>query len=164
VNDHPPSGSPAAKRPPWRFLGGILLFIGLIFLGLGIEEWRYASGGEIVQGTVLRKMATSGKGRGSSSAWYVIYRFTPRQGPVLEGKDEVFPDRWRILEEGGPVEVEYLSSAPETNRVPGERLSASTYSAIGGILLLTSAVLLFMGVRKRPSPYHHGPLQGTKVE
>jgi hypothetical protein len=54
-----------------------------------------------VHGTVLGKAATSRKGRGSSSAWYVMYRFTTQQGQTLEGKDEVFPNRWRALEEGG---------------------------------------------------------------
>lgn len=76
-----------------------------------------------------------------------MYSFTTKQGQTLEGKDEVFPNRWRVLEGGSPVEVEYLSSSPETNRIPWETISAVTYGAIGALLLLTSAVLLTHGRR-----------------
>jgi hypothetical protein len=64
--DYPPPGSPSTKRRPWTFLGGIALLIGLIFVGLAVQEWRYEAGGEVVQGTVLHKTATSRTGRGSS--------------------------------------------------------------------------------------------------
>jgi uncharacterized protein DUF3592 len=96
----------------------------------------------VVQGTVLHKAAMSRTGRGSSSSWYVRNRFTTWQGQTLEGKDDVFPNRWRSLEEGGPVEVEYLPSSPETNRIPGETISAVSYGAIGTGLHLAGAVLL----------------------
>jgi hypothetical protein len=148
MNIQPPSGSSPPKRFPLRFLGGIVLFIGLIFVGLAVQEWRYESGGDVVPGTVVRKVATVRKGRGSSSSWYVMYRFTTRQGQTVEGKDEVFPERWRSLEEGGPLEVEYLSNSPETNRIPGETVSGATYSAIGVVLLLAGAALLARGRRK----------------
>ena len=69
-----------------------------------------------------------------------MYSFTTKQGQTLEGKDEVFPNRWRVLEGGSPLEVEYLSNSPETNRIPGE--------TVGAVLLLASAVLLARGRRK----------------
>ena len=97
---------------------------------------------------MLDKAATYRTGRGSSSSWYVMYSFTTKQGQTLEGKDEVFPNRWRVLEGGSPLEVEYLSNSPETNRIPGETVSAVTYGAIGAVLLLASAVLLARGRRK----------------
>jgi LPXTG-motif cell wall-anchored protein len=130
-------------------LGSIALLIGLIFAGLAVQEGRYEAGSEVVQGVVLDKAATYHTGRGSSSSWYVMYRFTTRNGETLEGKDAVFPNRWRALEEGGPVEVEYLASSPETNRIPGETVSAITYSAIGGVLLLAGAAVLARGRRKK---------------
>jgi hypothetical protein len=52
-----------------------------------------------------------------------------------------------LLEGGTPLEVEYLSSSPETNRIPGETVGAVTYDAIGAVLLLTSAALLARGRR-----------------
>jgi hypothetical protein len=67
--DHPPSGSPLAKRRPWTFLGGIALLIGLIFVGLASPAWRDEAGGEVVQGMVLHHVATSPTGRGSSASW-----------------------------------------------------------------------------------------------
>jgi hypothetical protein len=76
-----------------------------------------------------------------------MYRFTTKQGQTLEGRDEVFPNRWHAMEGGSPVEVEYLSSSPETNRIPGETVGAVTYGAIGAVLLLASAVLLARGRR-----------------
>jgi hypothetical protein len=148
VPEHPLSAPPRTTRRPWTFLGGIALFIGLIFVGLAVQEWRYEAGSEVVQGIVLDKAATYRTGRGSSSSWSVMYRFTTRQGQTLEGKDEVFPNRWHALEAGGPVEIEYLPRAPETNRIPAETVSAATYAAIGGSLLLAGAVLLARGRRK----------------
>jgi len=138
-------------RRPWTFLGGIALLIGLIFVGLAVQEWRYEASNEIVPGLVLDKAATYRTGRSSSSSWSVMYCFTTRQGQTLEGKDEVFPNRRRALQEGGPVEVEYLSSSPETNRIPGETISAITDGAIGAVLLLAGAALLARG-RRKPIP------------
>jgi hypothetical protein len=112
VPEHPLSAPPRTTRRPWTFLGGIALFIGLIFVGLAVQEWRYEAGSEVVQGIVLDKAATYRTGRGSSSSWSVMYRFTTRQGQTLEGKDEVFPNRWRALEAGGPVEIEYPPPRP----------------------------------------------------
>jgi hypothetical protein len=80
-----------------------------------------------------------------------MYRFTTRQGQTLEGKDEVFPNRRRALQDGGPVEVEYVSSSPETNRIPGETINAITDGAIGAVLLLAGAALLARG-RRKPIP------------
>jgi hypothetical protein len=55
-------------RRPWTFLGGIALLIGLIFVGLAVQEWRYEAGNEIVPGIVLDKAATYRTGRSSSSS------------------------------------------------------------------------------------------------
>ncbi|MGH8069787.1 MAG: hypothetical protein ACRERE_32000 [Candidatus Entotheonellia bacterium] len=145
----PPSSTPQrSKRPPWTFLGGIALLIGLIFVGLAVQEGRYEALSEVVQGIVLDKAATYRTGGDSSSSWYVMYRFTTRKGETLEGKDKVFPNRWRALKEGGPLEVEYLPSSSATNRIPGETVSAVSYGAIGAGLLLAGAVLLARGRRK----------------
>lgn len=136
----PPSLYQLAKRSPWVWIAGIVLLLSLIFFGLSMEERRYEAQGQIVQGTVLSKVANKK---------YVMYRFTTRHGQTIEGKHgDVLADIYYKLLEGGPVEVEYLPGSPETNRIPGQSAKSSTYRNIGGFLLLASAVLLLIGFRK----------------
>jgi hypothetical protein len=70
------------------------------------------------------------------------------KGEKTEGRDEVFPDTYHKLQEGGTVEVESLAESPGTNRIPGESAKSSTYKDIGRSLLLAGVILLLIGFRK----------------
>ena len=149
-----------AKRSPVVLIGIILLLMSLIFLRLSVEERRYETRGQKVQGTVLSKQAGGGSG---SHKLYVRYRFTTPGAQTIEGRGEVFRRTWATLREGGPVEVQYLPDSPDTNRIPGKSASASTYRGISGGLLLASSVVLGIGLRRAYAHFrllHHKSKMG----
>ena len=146
---------------PWRarrslvpFLRWGFLIFGLVFFRLSCEEGYYEKGGARVQGTVLQKTyspgthSTRGTG-GSSSKHYVSYRFITNEGRTIEGRYDVLPGTWRELKEGGPVTVEYLPDAPDTNRIPDQRARSLTWTIMALVLLAASAVLFIINWRRQ---------------
>jgi hypothetical protein len=115
-------------------------------LRLDVEEGRYEKKGARAEGVVLSKTVYHRSSK--RSRYYVSYRFTTREGKTIQGRDDVFPNTYHKLREGGPIEIEYLSDSPDTNRIPGESAKSSTYANIGRFLLLSSAFLLLTGFRK----------------
>lgn len=152
MKNNPPSFYQLAKQSKWILIGIIVLGLSLIFFRLDVEERRYEGEGQRVQGIVLSKAVSRGtsasRGTSSTTSYYVMYKFTTKEGQTIEGKDDVFPNTWRTLKEGGTVEVEYLPNSPDTNRIPGETAKSSTYKNIGRFLFLASAVILLIGLRK----------------
>jgi hypothetical protein len=132
---------------------GFLIF-GLIFFRLSCEEGYYEKGGTRVQGIVLQKTyspgthSTGGRG-GSSSKHYVNYRFTTKEGRTIEGRYDVLPGTWQKLKERGPITVEYLPDAPDTNRIPEQRARSLTWTVMALVLLVASGVLFVISRRQR---------------
>jgi hypothetical protein len=144
---------PATRTPLRPLLRWIFLVFGLVFVRLSWEEAHYEAGGTTVQGVVLEKTYSPGTSATSSSPssparHYISYRFTTKEGRTLDGRYDVLPTTWRALERGGAVVVEYLPSAPQTNRVPAQRAASLTWAVMAGVLLTASAVLFVVGWRK----------------
>jgi hypothetical protein len=145
----------SVKRPPWMFLGYVAIFFGLIFLRLSCEQNYYQKGGIRVQGVVTQKAYSQGTSSssnartGSFSSYYVMYRFTTKDGRTHDGKDDVLPGLWRSLKVGDRVAVEYLSESPDTNQIPGQRAGSNTFLIMGLSCLLAGLALAGFGLWKR---------------
>lgn len=119
-------------------VGAILVVVSVFFAAIAFEEWRYEQHGVTVQGTAL---GINGKGK-----W--VYKFAV-DGRALEGESEVLSDTASKLKEGGPVGVQYLSGAPETNRIPGQRASYATWRNLTVVALVAGMALLIRSRRRR---------------
>lgn len=111
--------SPA--RAFWLWFGGIFLFVGLVFLPVGIwtllQERAFSREGVVVEGIVLTKGINRADDDNDTTDYWITYRFTTEDGQVVEGRDTVSVHTWESLEERGPVEVSYLPDSPSRNRV-----------------------------------------------
>ncbi len=141
--------------------GGICLVVGIPFLCVGIwlggkaaDQKRLDKEGQTVQGIVLSKTArTSSSSRSSSSttSYYVTYRFQTPAGQIVRGASSTSHATWDRLVERGPVEVTYLSDAPEVSRVDRDTegiLLFLIFTGLGGLALLIGIVLFPVGLRQ----------------
>jgi hypothetical protein len=110
------------------WIGAFLIFISLFWLGSACEHTWYAVGGATVQGTVVSKAISHGS-RGNNH--HVAYRFTAPDGKTIDARDSVLPGTYRRLQEGGPVEIEYIAGFPLLNRVAGDAALPVTMWALG---------------------------------
>jgi hypothetical protein len=113
----------------------LLFFLSFWFLLLSIQEGCYQKALRIRAIVVEKgyKGGTSGVGTGSTGSrryHWVRYRFTTPEGETKEHVDtEVLPTTWRELQEGGPVDIEYLRALADS-RVAGQKASSQTFLAI----------------------------------
>jgi len=137
------------------FLGYVAIFFSLIFLRLSCEQNYYQKGGVSVQGVVTQKAYSQGTSSslhartGSFSSYYVMYRFTTKDGRTHDGKDDVLPGLFHSLKVGDPVAVEYLAESPDTNQIPGQRAGSNTFLIMGFSCLLAGFALAGLGLWKR---------------
>ena len=136
----PGSGRP----PPLLLIGGLLLFVGSLFLLLmgnyAYKEHRLSSEGKLTDGIVVKKVLNQASDNGTSKTSYAVdYTFTTADGRKIAGHDTVDPDIWDQLKEGGPVQIEYAPSKPRINQV-----GATGGAIIGGytVLIVASAMWL----------------------
>jgi hypothetical protein len=140
-----PSGRKAGAGK--LFLGRLLLFFGGWFILLAWQESCYQQA-QRVRGVVIEKGYTRGAGgvgrgsTGSTSSHWVRYRFTTEDGATKEQVDNrVLPKIWNELEQGGPVDIEYMPSLADS-RVAGSKASAATYAAIAAGLLVAGFLIV----------------------
>jgi hypothetical protein len=105
------------RRATRRVLAWILFAFGTIFALLAVEGLRYELQGKRASAVVMTKAAGHGKG----PQHFIFYRFTTPEGRTIDARSDVLPTTWRVLRDGGPVEIEYLPSSPETTRIPGQK-------------------------------------------
>ncbi len=108
--------------PPLLFFGGLLLFIGSIFLLLmgndAYKEHRLSSEGKLTDGIVVKKGLNQASDNGTSKTSYEVdYTFTTADGQKIAGHDTVDPDIWDQIKEGGPVQIDYAASKPDINQI-----------------------------------------------
>ena len=116
-----------------RVFAWMLFAFGTIFALLAVEGLRYELQGKRASAVVLRKAAGHGKG----PQHFIFYRFSTPEGRTMEARSDALPTTWRALRNGGPVEIEYLSSSPEMTRIPGQRapswiFALMAFTAFGG--------------------------------
>jgi hypothetical protein len=99
-----------------RWIGALVIFVSLFWLGSACEHTWYAVGGATVQGTVVSKAASQGRG----AKHHVAYRFTAPDGRTIDSRDSVLPGTYGRLQEGGPVAIEFIARFPLMNRVAGD--------------------------------------------
>jgi hypothetical protein len=110
------------------WIGPLLIFVSLFWLGSACEHTWYAVGGATVQGTVVSKGISRGS-RGNNH--HVAYRFTAPNGETIDARDSVLPGTYARLEQGGPVTIEYIASFPLLNRVAGDDALPVTMWVLG---------------------------------
>ena len=123
--------------------GGSLVFvIGGVMVW---EQWSYSSHGQAAEGMVVSKARTV---RGRSRDYYVRYRFTREDGHVVEDESRVSEGRWKQLEMGQPVRIEYLT-AWRTSRLAGESegFIPTLLTVIGGLVASAGVALGIKGRR-----------------
>lgn len=134
-----------AKRSFLFIFGGIWLLVGIPFLGVGIgnalSEQRFQRQGMVATGTVLSKdLRRATKNR--STRYSVRFRFTTANGQTLTDDAQVPFEQWEQLQEQGPIQVTYLPTRPESNRLAGKDPFLSVifgglglvFAGIGGFL------------------------------
>jgi len=126
-----------------RFVGLVLLLgLGLTFVAVGLVDLvgqrRYQESGETVRGTIL---TIESRRRDNPKSTKVTYTFTTRDGRLLHGSDLVNPQTRSRLREGGPVDIQYLASAPTSNQIR-EDGEEGLYALWIGIGLAFTAVTL----------------------
>jgi len=127
----------------------VLTLMGILFAAVGVGtifmaqyfialEKRYEREGKIAQGTVTDKdtyTTTETSGSGSNRRTYtkthyrISYSFAASNGSKHTGRGNTSYGRWQEFKAGDPIEVQYLASEPETNRLPEEQT--------GGLVWLT---------------------------
>jgi hypothetical protein len=115
-----------------KWLGPFVIFISLFWLGSACEHTWYAVGGATARGTVVSKASSRGS-RGNNH--HVAYRFTAPDGKTIEARDSVLPGTYARLQQGEPVEIEYIAAFPLLNRVAGDdALPVTMWAlAVGGL-------------------------------
>lgn len=136
------------------WFGSIWLVVGLPFLVATIylfyDDRRYESDGRTVQGTVLTKEVRRSRSNNSdTTSFYVTYRFTAADGRTLEGRDQLGRSEWGVLTELGPVQISYLPSNLDSNRVLGQThlLLEVIFGIIGTIFTLVGGAIVLVTVR-----------------
>lgn len=145
-----PTGSPTflqlARGSFWLLFGGIFLVAGIVLstIGAGMvwRDGRFASEAHRADGTVLgRSIRQASAAQDRRTEYLVRYRFTTTDGRLIEGDDTVSFERWEMLDEAGPIAVEYLPGDPAQNRAAGGGDVIILYSTVGFGLLLLGAGL-----------------------
>lgn len=117
------------KRSHAFWIALLLLAVGSVFAAVGgnilLQERQYREEGRTADGIVLTKAieraTRSGPGgSGTQTRYTVTYRFTAEDGRTFHGNQTVPVATWERLREQEPVRVQYVASAPATNRVAGE--------------------------------------------
>jgi hypothetical protein len=99
------------------WVGALVIFVSLFWLGSACQHTWYAVSGATVQGTVVSKAISQGRGANH----HVVYRFTAPDGKTIEARDSVQPGTYGRLQAGGPVAIEYIARFPLMNRVAGDK-------------------------------------------
>jgi hypothetical protein len=153
------------RRAFWLWFGGIWLFVGLVFLPVGIfvglNERRFDQQGTVVTGMVLTKGFDPASSDNESTDYWITYRFTTPDGHVIEGRDTVGVHLWESLEERGPVELQYLPSQPGKNRVrrSSEWFLPLIFLGFSAVFVPVGGVLFAKGARdvyREWGLLHHG--------
>jgi hypothetical protein len=137
----------------WSWFGGLMLAIGLPFLGFGFVAGRdvfsrdlpLLRDGVTTRGEVVGKFLEGTPGR-SRTRRYVIYRFAPRDAVPQEGRAEVDEKTWGALERNGPVRVTFVAHSPQVHHMDGAFrhavVEAVIFMGFGALLTLAGIVVL----------------------
>ncbi len=141
------------QRPTWRelvsavFSAILLLAIAAYCFFISLHDYYLERYGAVVQGVIFEKgPSTSGARADQRQArpdYFVKYRFTTRDGAVMEATDsELSYQEWTELSTGGPVTVLYEPRWPVMSR-PARHIN--WIPTIAGAAFGTLLVLLGIG-------------------
>lgn len=135
-----------AKRSFWLLFGGIWLLAGLVLfvvgLGMALEERVWSSEAVQTTGMVLTKDIVRADSD-SSTQYRVRFRFSPADGSIVEGAQDVSVETWEALTERDPVPVYYLPTSPSSARLDPDAnvvisivflVAGVVFGGIGGVL------------------------------
>jgi methionine-rich copper-binding protein CopC len=145
--------------PPLLLFGGLMLFVGSLFLLLmgnyAYKEHRLSSEGMLTDGIVVKKVLHQASDNGTSKTSYEVdYTFTAADGRKIAGHDTVDPDVWDQIREGGPVQIDYAASKPQINQIgpaSGNAWAEFLVLGLGSVIWLLGAILTVKGLRARSS-------------
>ncbi|MGH7858175.1 MAG: hypothetical protein ACREQY_12695 [Candidatus Binatia bacterium] len=147
----PPNGKPRGARASF---GALMLFIGAFFGLLTAQESCWQENAERITGVVIEKGFERGSSgvrgsAGTKSYHWIRYRYATPEGETKEHLDtEVLPDTWRELQEGGPIDLEFLA-ATRDSRVAGQKAYPLTYALIT-VALIVAGIALRRSGRRAP--------------
>ena len=129
------------SRTPASYIGAMVLLFGVVFLAAGLlildVERVFAPAERRAQAELLgkasRKVADESGGR---RAYDATYRFETAAGETITATSEIGYGRWRTLNAGDAIEIDYLISAPERSRLAPQQ---SDDTALGWAFALCGA-------------------------
>ena len=136
----------SSSGAPLVVISAAFLFVGGIFIYIGgskvLEQRRYRQQGvrveAIATGKTLRRATTT-----TNTAYDITYEFNPSEGGRYQQTESVAVSLWERVERGSPLTVEYVSGAPASARVVGDRSDDST-TALGALGVGVVLVLLVL--------------------
>ncbi len=148
--------SPFVKKilTPWTVFGSILLFIGAIFLLVGVfnlrQERAFRAEGRTADGIVLTKSSHveyNHQNNTQQTHYAIGYRFTTDDGTSVKGSEEVNWRSWTSIQERDPVQITYLPQHPSKNRLAADRPAFELwlFTVLGGLLSGAGVILLGYG-------------------
>jgi hypothetical protein len=148
---------------PATAFGTVLLFVGAIFLLIGIvdlrQERNFRTYGKTATAIVLIKSSHEEYDHQNNTRethYELGYRFTTDDGKSVRGSEQVNWRTWRSIHERDPIQIVYLPQHPARNRLaadyPGKLLWVVT--VLGTLLIAGGAILAGYGligtIRNRP--------------
>jgi Protein of unknown function (DUF3592) len=142
-----------SARLRWRYLRGVLWWIGVAFAFLGTValvvaffarqyEKRFQSEGVPGVATVTgkdKKLETTNKKR--ETHYYLLYAFRDAAGKAYQGRERVSQDAWQRAKNGDTLAIQYVRDDPATNR-PAKDAAAAAWGPVvaagfGGLFAIT---------------------------
>lgn len=145
-----------ANRAFWFWFGAIWFVVGLGLLwgGLeaGIRNQRWERERKVARGSVVAKelrAANSDDDQGRA-VLYVSYRFATPEGRSVVGESTLGAEEWKQLEQGSPIQIEYLPGDPAVNRVAGRQDGDDLWIMLplGAFFGLAGGFLFLKGLRR----------------
>jgi len=143
---------------PRTVFGGILLFIGAIFLLVSVfslrKERAFRAEGRTAAGIVLTKSShveQDNQGNTQQIHYDIGYRFTTDDGISVKGSEEVNRRSWASIQERDQIQILYLPRHPSKNRLAADRPGFGPWlsTVLGGLLTGGGVILLGYGAFRR---------------
>jgi hypothetical protein len=127
----------SSARLCWRYLRGVVWWVGVAFAFLGTVAlvgaffaWRYekrfqAEGASAVAKVSGKHQQTEMANKKQEMHYYLLYSFQDAAGKTYQGRERVSQDAWKRAKDGDAVAIEYVRSDPTNNRPAKDAASAA---------------------------------------
>lgn len=136
------------SRSVLLWVGVIFFAVGMVFVSLGMQEWRtqqrFDRESLQVDAAVLDVSIQRATRDGNARTKYLVtYRFTSADEQTIEQTGEVPVDEWERLKKGDSLSIRYAPSDPTIARTgsPDQWWAPLAFVAFGGLFVLIGVVV-----------------------